>query len=305
MSAAPHPVIGVDWGTSNVRAYLIDGAGTVHDRRAAPKGILAVEAGGFEAVLQELVGDWISSMPATPVILSGMIGSRQGWREAPYVETPAGIAEVGAKLLPLELASGKRAWIVPGLAQRDGGAPDVMRGEETQIFGALAHEARGRYLFCLPGTHSKWVETEDGRIIRFATHMTGEVFGLLTRHSILGRMMEGETADKDRFAAGLDRAADAGGLLHHLFSVRTRRLFDEIPATGARSYLSGILIGHEVSAALGAHKPEGTVALLGEPELAALYATALTRRGIATKTLAETSARGLWRIAGSLPAAGG
>lgn len=293
-------LIALDWGTSNLRAFHLAGDGGVLARRAAPFGILKVEGGAFAAALQDQVGDWLAADPAVPVLLSGMIGSRQGWVEAPYVQAPAGLDDLAASLAWVTLAGGRRAGIVPGVSWRpEGGPPDVMRGEEIQV---LASGADG--LYCVPGTHSKWIAVEGGRIRRFSTHMTGELFELLHRHSILGRLMEEAPLDLGAFDEGLDRARDEGGLLHHLFGVRSRGLFGELPAGSLKSYLSGIVIGHEVRAVLEAERPAGPVTLIAASGLGDLYARALGRAGIAATLAAEDlAAEGLHRLAGRLASA--
>ena len=295
-------MIAVDWGTSSLRAYRLDGAGRIRARREAPAGIMTVAAGGFAEVLEAQLGDWIDD---TPIVMSGMIGSRQGWLEVPYAECPASAADIARGLQQIVWNAGcqRRGWIVPGLSCRDGaGVPDVMRGEETQIIGALADLPAGEATICLPGTHSKWVSWHDGRIIAFATAMTGEVFAVLRRHSILGRLMkEGDDRhDAAAFTAGLRRAEEGGGLLHHLFGVRTRGLFGDV-ATGdvLPSYLSGLLIGHEIAALA---PPAGVVHLIGAPALVALYREALAARGRTSCTLdSDCVARGLFLLASHLP----
>jgi len=195
-------------------------------------------------------------------------------------------------------------WIVPGLACRGaGGTPDVMRGEETQILGALAELPPKEAVLCLPGTHSKWVRLSRGRILDFATAMTGEVFAVLRRHSILGRLMPPESAppaeDDSAFAAGLARAGEAGGLLHHLFGVRSAGLFGAIPEEGLAAYLSGILIGREIA---DLAPPGGLVHLIGAPALSALYARALEAAGHETRPLdPDCVARGLYLLSSYLP----
>ncbi len=270
----------VDWGTTNLRAFRLGRDGAVRERRQAPSGILHVPGGDFAGALRDLLGDWRAAAPACPVLMAGMIGSRQGWVEAPYVPCPAGPAELARRIVEVPGAPGVR--VAPGVsfAAADG-RHDVMRGEETQIFGALAGAATGRRVLCLPGTHSKWAVVEDGRIVWFATSMTGEVYAVLQAHSILGALMAGEAPDSAAFRRGLDRSGEDGGLLHHLFGVRAQGLFGAIPATGLRSYLSGILIGHEVAAMIAATRPE-TVVLVGAPALCALYAEALLRHGCAS-----------------------
>ncbi len=239
-------MIAVDWGTSSFRAYRLGSDGEVQEKREAPLGILQLKGAHFAGALESQVGDWEAAGEAT-ILMSGMIGSRQGWAEAPYVECPAGAADLAKRLHPVEWR-GKTLWIVPGLVDRTRGVPDVMRGEETQLIGVLPALGSGRHTICLPGTHSKWVRIEAGRIAGFRTHMTGEVFAVLRQHSILGRLMSDGPDDDGAFEAGLARATEAGGLLHHLFGTRTRGLFDELAATSLSSYLSGIVIGHELMA---------------------------------------------------------
>lgn len=296
-------MIAVDWGTSSFRAYLLDASGRIAETRSAPSGIMAVAEGGFPRTLEGQLGDWIGK---TPIVMSGMVGSRQGWREVPYAECPAGAAEIARGLTSVVWGEGRRAWIAPGLSCRDeSGVPDVMRGEETQIIGALDDLPPGESTICLPGTHSKWVRVRDGRILSFATAMTGEAFAVLRRHSILGRLMPPEEAsdaggeDDAWFQSGLRRAGDAGGLLHHLFGARTRGLFGEIPAASLAAYLSGILIGRETTdlAPTG-----GLVHLIGAKQLVALYDRALRAGGRQTRILdTDCVARGLFLLASQLP----
>jgi 2-dehydro-3-deoxygalactonokinase len=288
-------LIGLDWGTSNCRAFRIARDGTVLETRSAAQGILAVKDGAFAAAYAALVGDWLKEQRCR-VLMCGMIGSRQGWVEAPYVELPADAAQLARALAPVP---NFEAAIVPGLVgDALAGGRDVIRGEETQIVGALDPDEPDA-LCCLPGTHSKWVKVERGRVVRFATFMTGEVYGVLRQHSILGRLMEGEAHDDAAFAAGIERGRNAGGLLHQLFTVRTDGLFDAQAPAALSSYLSGLLIGHELRAALDAF-PAPRIALIGAPALTQRYRTALDREGRASIAVAgdEAAAKGLWRIAG-------
>jgi 2-dehydro-3-deoxygalactonokinase len=287
-------LIGLDWGTSNCRAFRIARDGAVLETRTAAQGILAVKDGNFAAAFDSLAGDWLKAHRA-PVLMCGMIGSRQGWVEAPYVELPADAAQLAGSLARVPNFN---AAIVPGLASDAlAGGRDVIRGEETQIVGALDPRETDA-LFCLPGTHSKWVKVEGGRIVRFATFMTGEVYGVLRQHSILGRLMEGEAYDEAGFAAGIERGRNAGGLLHQLFSVRTDGLFNAQPPAALSSYLSGLLIGHELRAAMQAF-PASRVVLVGTAALAERYRVALDREGRASVAVTgdAAAAKGLWRIA--------
>jgi len=291
-------MLAIDWGTSSFRAYRLDADGRVLEKRSAPLGILHVEQSKFADALESQIGDWLNA-DAGPVVMSGMIGSRQGWVEVPYASCPAGAKEIATGMR--EVSWGQRsAWIAPGLSTRDpSGTPDVMRGEETQIIGALDRLPTGSSWVCLPGTHSKWAEVRDAKILSFATHMTGEVFALMKAHSILGRMMSDGPTDPTWFEAGVRRAQDAGGLLHHLFGVRARGLFSELPNERAASYLSGILIGDEL-ASIG--NTQGLVHLLGDPSLVALYRRALESLArVAVVLDSDAAVRGLFTLAQHLP----
>lgn len=256
---------------------------------------MAVADGRFAETLREEIGPWLAAGEER-VLLSGMIGSRQGWVEAPYLPCPAGLDELAARLVdvPFDWA---RVKLVPGLLGTDAtGVAEVMRGEETQIAGILG-AIGGAGLVCLPGTHSKWVRLVNGRIMSFATHMTGEVFAALRGHTILGRTIARENAhDPAAFAEGLARAAQDGGLLHHLFGVRSRNLTGSLTEAAGASYLSGLLIGHEVQAAL-AGAPNQVVHLVGATELAGLYEAALRAAGRDARRHGEDAAAdGLHRL---------
>ena len=290
-------MLAIDWGTTSFRAYRLDPAGTIVDSRSAAAGILSVEGANFAAVLEQQAGDWIAA-GEMPVVMSGMIGSRQGWLEVPYAACPAGLDEIAAGMRKVAWNRGE-VWIAPGLTCRDdAGVPDVIRGEETQILGVLDQLGAGRHTICLPGTHSKWVEVDHGKIVRFSTHMTGEAFAVFKAHSILGRMMKDAVTDQNAFADGVRRSADAGGLLHHLFGVRSRGLFGDLLETASASYLSGLLIGHELRAAGLSGQP---VHLLCTPQLADVYRQALDVLGMESSTLDSNAVtHGLFRLASRL-----
>ncbi len=286
-------MIGVDWGTSSFRAWRFGADGEVRAEVRAERGILRVAAGGFAAVLAEEVGPWLAAGESR-VLLSGMVGSRQGWVEAPYLACPAGAEEIAAGLVAVPFA-GAECRLVPGLAARDGqGVPEVMRGEETQILGALAGSGP-EALFCLPGSHAKWARVADGRITGFSTFMTGEVFAALRSGTILGRMMGEGADDEAAFARGVARAKDPGGLLHHLFGVRTLGLMEGLEGAASAAYLSGLLIGHELAAVMtGAEE----IFVVGAPAIAARYATAIGLAGGRARRIGETAgAAGLALIA--------
>lgn len=293
-------LIAIDWGTSSLRAWRMDASGEILERRRDGLGILKVENGNFPAAFEKVVGDWTKSAPSAPVLMAGMIGSRQGWVEAPYANCPASVEVVGCHLAPVPQFP--NVHIVPGLSRRAANeAPDVMRGEETQIFGLDLKDA----LVILPGTHSKWTSVRGGAIEWFSTFMTGEVYDVLKKHSILGRMMEDKPQDGilAGFDAGLDEGlSGASGTLQSLFSTRTRGLFGELSAQDSAGYLSGLLIGAEIReglAGLNVRKVKPKEAMLvGADSLVSLYAHALERASIKTMVAGEDcSARGLFRIA--------
>jgi 2-dehydro-3-deoxygalactonokinase len=291
-------LIGIDWGTTSFRAYRIGPTGDVLEIHTAPAGILSVQGGDFEAVLEREIGAWLAAEPV-PVIASGMITSRQGWLEVPYCACPAGSTEIAGALMahPTRHA----LHFVPGLSQIGAdGVPDVIRGEETQVLGEVG-DRPGRHLLVLPGTHSKWALAEDGVITWFATFMTGELYGVLKQHSILGRLMQGEADDYAAFERGLAFAhSGQGGLLKRLFSARTLGLFDVLPETAIESYLSGLLIGSEIEEALGCLElaPGAEIGVIGASQLARRYSAALVARNLRVRPAADdASARGQFLIA--------
>jgi 2-dehydro-3-deoxygalactonokinase len=298
----PHPLlIALDWGTTNLHSYRIGAGSAILDHREWPLGIMQIADADFPAALERAMKPWQPLPPDVPIIASGMIGSRQGWKEVPYALCPAGLEDIAKALLPMEW-SGRKVWLVPGVSCSDGrGIPDVMRGEEVQIIGA-AEASTEDGLFIIPGTHSKWVVAGRGRISRFATFMTGEMFAVLKGHSILGRMMKGAAVDEGAFRRGVAEAQAAGGrLLHSLFGVRALGLFGKLPETESAGYLSGLLIGAELMeapAVLGVEDPPPPVVLIGQAALAQHYKTAAGTLGFAVSEAApDAAARGLWRLA--------
>lgn len=288
-------MIVVDWGTTHLRAYRLTASGEIEARKSLPKGIMSVEPGAFAAALEEVLDDW-PELSDDPIMMSGMIGSRQGWFEVPYVECPAGLQELAAGVKPVPWTRVRTVFICPGLVCRDAeGVPDVMRGEEVQIIGALSSIiGMESVTICLPGTHSKHVLVRNRRIERFLTHMTGEIFGLLRDHSILGRLGTERRSNLDAFDDGLRRAQRASGLLHHVFGVRTRILMNELEAASLTDYLSGILIGHElISSPL-----QPPILIIGDPTLCALYERAMAGFGVDAEVMSADVAttRGLFTI---------
>jgi len=273
-------LVAVDWGTSSLRGALLDGAGRVLEEKTAPRGILTVPAGEFAAVFEATFAAWMERAGSF-CLISGMAGSRQGWAEAPYETCPAGLPDLARQLRWIER---DRIAIVPGLRDEQGGVPDVMRGEEVQIFGAIQLTGMTTGLFVLPGTHNKWATVRDGRVTGFRTCMTGEFYSLLSRHSILARTLQADAPlDEAAFLRGVACAGNGEGLLHNAFGARTLALFQRMPAPALASYLSGVLIGEE----LRTQPLQGIrdVVLIGVPELTARYALALRTVGIDARTL--------------------
>lgn len=294
-------MIAIDWGSTRLRAYRLDADGNVIARERNDHGVLACN-GDFAEVLAAVVAPWDDA----DIMLSGMIGSRGGWHEQPYVDCPAGIAELGDAIALVQSPElpARRLWFVPGVADHAApDAPDVMRGEETQVCALLELLQHGTHVLCLPGTHSKWITVRDGRIASISTAMTGETYAVLRQHSVLGKLMDKDEArfDTHAFDAGLRRSADASGLLHHLFGVRTLGLFNQWSAAALPSYLSGLLIGHEVRASgvLTRTPRPAQVHLVGNDRLLAAYARTLVALGIGVQRhpehLAANGMHVLWQ----------
>jgi 2-dehydro-3-deoxygalactonokinase len=293
-------LIAIDWGTSSARAYALDDRGQVVSERNAPFGVQRISDGQFAGALSALCG---GEVPAgVPLIASGMIGSRQGWVEAPYCECPAGFDAIAATLTRVP---GAQLRIVPGMLCRDvEGIPDVIRGEETQVFGALSASIGVRQVIVLPGTHSKWVIAGPDGIETFASFMTGELYAVLREHSILGRLA---VARVDDDGAALDRGVrhslrHQASLMHDLFSARTLVLTKALAPSGVADYLSGLLLGAEIAAArvwLGRNGlGREPVMLLGDAALLTRYRRALALAEIESASgPSDAAARGLWQIA--------
>jgi len=291
-------LIAIDWGTTSARAYCLGSDGQVVARRTVPLGVLQVQGGCFPEALATLLGDWHDVV--APRLACGMIGSRQGWCEAPYVECPAPLSLLAAGIVRVP---GDALAIVPGVRSRDAnGLPDVMRGEETQLAGAV-DESEARVLAVLPGTHCKWALVEKGILVDFATFMTGEMYDVLLNHSILGRLAQpAEIAAGPAFARGVARGLGPGGLSHDLFGARTLVLLGELAPSEVPDWLSGLLIGREVRNARVWAQRQGCdgakVRLVGADELLARYAAAMTQAGIdVERASVDAAAVGLWRIA--------
>jgi 2-dehydro-3-deoxygalactonokinase len=238
--------VAVDWGTSSFRLWLIDRAGGVLAERRSPEGMMAAAKLGFAAVLQSHL-DAVGAANDLPVVICGMAGARQGWVEAGYIDTPAHLALILQRAVPVPGQS-RDIRILPGIAQRDPRAPDVMRGEETQLLGALGADAAGEAVVCIPGTHSKWARVSGGTVERFATFMTGELFSVVSRetilsHAVVGANEEDTEAFKSAVIAAFETPALAANLL---FRVRSSQLLYGSSASSAREKISGTEEWHHV-----------------------------------------------------------
>lgn len=269
--------IAVDWGTTNRRAWRIDNNARVTGAYEDDMGLMAVPPGGFDLAAADIrrhLGDH-------PMLLAGMVGSDKGWRHAGYVPCPADANSLAASVLWIEP---NRTGIIPGVCQT-AGHPDVMRGEEVQVFGAQSIAALApNAVICHPGTHSKWIQLQDGKISRFHTAMTGEIFNLLKNQSILADQMTGEVSDNAAFKTGLKDARAGISLLSGLFAVRARHLLQSLPVADA-SYASGLLIGSDVSTALNQLSAGTQITLIGRPDLCQLYASAISAAGCTCRNI--------------------
>lgn len=303
---APLVLVGIDWGTTTLRSYAFDANGHIAAERSLAMGVMQLPPGGFAEAFDRACGDWLSRQPDLPVLACGMVGSAQGWHPAPYRDVPASLPALAAGLTPSRGRGSDRLHIVPGL-RLAGPPPDMMRGEETQIVGALARlqPGNGEALWIgLPGSHCKWARVDDGAIRHFDTFMTGEVFAALRSATILGRTMApGGLVDDDAFLRGVACARSPGGrgLLSDIFSARSLCLDAQLPQASAADYLSGLLIGHEL-AGLGPMPRQGRapdrVVLVGGKDLCRRYALALRSMGAPEpQVLGDTAAEGLWAIA--------
>ncbi len=259
--------IAVDWGTTNRRAYSVEGDGRCSNEFEDDKGVLSVPSGGFEAA----VGEIRSRLGDRPMLLAGMVGSNRGWIEVPYAQCPAGVEDLARQLVWSPDGS---AALVPGvafLAER----VDVMRGEEVQILGAAAAgEIPPDCLVCHPGTHNKWIELRAGRIHAFRTVMTGELFNLLRDRSILSDLLQADVEPGEAFGDGVRRGLAGAALTAELFETRARVLLGRSRAEDGGPFVSGLLIGHDIRVGLE-QRSDLPVVVMGRPELTELYAAAL------------------------------
>lgn len=295
--------VAVDWGTSSFRLWLIDRAGQVLAERRSGEGMMAAAKAGFATVLQSHLAA-VEAPDTLPVLVCGMAGARTGWVEAGYLDTPAPLAAILKQAVRVP-GEARDIRILPGIAQRDVARPDVMRGEETQLLGALGLDAAGEALVCMPGTHSKWVRVKDGTVAHFSTFMTGELFSVVSRETILSLAVAGadDAEDVASFKAAAVAAFEAPAFAANLlFGARSRQLlFGGTPAA-ARETLSGTLIGVELAAGLSGTLPKAGVTLIASGQLAMLYKLAFDALSVTVASIEADEAvrRGLSMAAAAI-----
>jgi 2-dehydro-3-deoxygalactonokinase len=282
-------LIGVDWGSTSVRAFAIAADGTVHDTRRADDGVFA-GTGDYADRLRALLGDWNERWPEALILLCGMVGSDRGWQLAPYVPAPADGRAIADALI--NVSFDRPAYIVPGISFAEGRARDVMRGEETLLLGLSVRHPNA--VICLPGTHSKWAKLEDARIMRFRTHMTGELRARMLAQGALATDAPQEFS-RDAFRAGL--AAAAQGATFGLFQARARRLLGTLEAAHMAAFVSGVLIGDEIASETLIGNLRGPVVLAADGPMAEAYGEALADAGVIFAPPEPLAARGLHAIA--------
>lgn len=309
--AEPSPaLIALDWGSSSCRAWLLDAGGAPLDERRTDAGTLAVSGRGdptdpaeralhFERAFLALVGDWVERFPGVPALASGMVGSDQGWTNAAYIDVPTSLEALAGGLARVTFRGGMLR-VVPGLYSRgaEDSAPDVIRGEETQVLGVLSGMKARAQRLVLPGTHTKWVSCENGAVTAFTTAMSGELFALTMRDSIVGRLATRSGGAASAFDRGVRLALDpvvSRGLAADVFTGRTLVISGELPPADIRDYVSGVFLGHEVRALAD---PPGRYLLCGSGPLVDRYARALELHGCTSESVDESATvAGLWRIA--------
>ncbi|WP_058853108.1 2-dehydro-3-deoxygalactonokinase [Nocardia jinanensis] len=309
-------LIGLDWGTTSMRCWLLGDNGRVLDSRRLAGGLLDMAAGidtadpaararAYQETFLDVCGPWLRADPGLPALACGMVGSAQGWREAGYLDVPARLDITGPALTPVPLAIGSM-HLVPGLRvpsePRHDIAGDVLRGEETQVIGALQSIERpdAEHLLVLPGTHTKWIRIADRKVLSFTTAMTGELFALVTQHGLLSHTGTTPRRDDAAFARGLTAGFSARerGLAAAMFGARALVLDGLLEPAALADYLSGVVIADEVRHLLPHHGGAERIILCGNDDLCRRYAAALRMRDVRTQVVDEdAAAAGLWSVA--------
>lgn len=287
--------VAVDWGTSSFRLWLIGKDGSVLGESRSDEGMTTAAKTGFAAVLAAHLSK-VGAPEDVPVIVCGMAGAKQGWVEAGYIDVPTSLSAIltGAVSVP---GQDRDVRILPGLAQRDKAMPDVMRGEETQLLGALGPESKGSQAVCMPGTHSKWVHVRDGHVTGFSSFMTGELFDAISKHTILAHAVAGADqmpADTAAFEAAVKAAFERPAMATNLFfTARSGQLLHGLTATGAQARISGTLIGMEIAGGLSDAGSAVNISLVASGRLQGLYETAFKTLSLSYTTIdADTAVRG-------------
>ena len=274
------PLIAIDWGSSSFRAYMIDDEGCLIERIENDQGVFTHTDTNFETTLMNACGKWLKDQPQTPIVMAGMIGSRSGWIETNYIKCPVNRDGISRHLTKVPNSLDLNIQIISGVSGLSPStAPDVMRGEEVQIFGALKLANLEDAIVCLPGTHSKWASVTNRYIKQFSTFFTGEIFALLKEQSSIGAILENDPIDEETFCKGLDYSRQSGGFLHHIFSARAQLLTNSWQKGPLSSYLSGIVVGHEFSGADQLYPGQRNLLVVGNDRLQQLYQLAATTFG--------------------------
>ncbi|MBW9115973.1 2-dehydro-3-deoxygalactonokinase [Rhizobium cauense] len=287
--------VAVDWGTSSFRLWLIGKDNSILGESRSNEGMTTAAKTGFAEVLASHL-EKVNAPAHLPVIVCGMAGAKQGWVEAGYIDVPASLSSILTGAVPVPGQS-RDVRILPGLAQRDETRPDVMRGEETQLLGALGPASTGSQAVCMPGTHSKWVHVEDGLVTGFSSFMTGELFDAISKHTILSHAVAGaEQAPSDdaAFASAVRQAYDHPALATNLFfTARSGQLLHGLTAAGAQARISGTLIGLEIAGALADTGTGANVTLVAAGRLQGLYEAAFRALSLSYTTIdADVAVRG-------------
>ena len=278
---ATYSCIAVDWGSTNRRAWALGADGGAGQERADSAGLLAIKDRCFAESLEAFLDGWLGG--GVPVVIAGMAGSRMGWVEVPYVAAPAPLSDLARSLMKAGRVADSDCWIVPGMNLDSADQPEVMRGEECQMLGALLKQGRSDGVFLTPGTHSKWARVTDGKLIDFRTYITGEMFNLLRQSGTLAQLMTGDAEDEAAFARGVRATGPDSELLNRVFSARSLTLFGRLDGKELASYLSGLLVGTEMRDALAAWPDLGRtgVICIGSDSMLARYGACASLLGLA------------------------
>ena len=288
-----------DWGSTSLRVYAMDAEGSIIDRRSSNGGVLVAQKSSFEQVLQDVTNGWLEA--DTKIIFTGMVGARGGWVEVPYCSCPAGVEELVKHVHKVD-ANIADVYIVPGLDLQKESKYEVMRSEETQIFGVLTQQNLTEGVFVVPGTHTKWVTVKDAKIIDFQTYITGDMFAALTNASVIGALFSEEDKwdwNADSFLEGVDvgsKLDSSGKLLNELFQVRTKNLSSQLEANHLAPFLSGMLIGAELAQVKANNITQAI--MIGDDNFSDRYIQASNVIGITmNKSIADAVVHGLAKIA--------